>query len=236
MAIDRVRLAGALKAIAVSTSEIRYFPERLCAACVSVLPVDGLGLSLVARGQSGGRALLGASDAVGARIEQLQFELGEGPCVSAFENARPVLVPDLQDAEPRIRWPMFARESQVAGAGSLFAFPLQVGAIGIGVLDCYRSRVGPLEEIAEALAVADTVTMALINIRAGIGLEGQPVDLFDLSWRTHAIVHQATGALAAQLRISTEDALARLRAYAFLESRPLDAVARDLMAGELHIS
>jgi AmiR/NasT family two-component response regulator len=78
--------------------------------------------------------------------------------------------------------------------------------------------------------------MALINFRAGQGLEDEPVDLFDLSWRTHAVVHQATGALAAELGISTEDALARLRARAFRESRPVDAVARDLMADELHIA
>jgi hypothetical protein len=235
MAVDRVRLAGALTEIVAGTSEISHFPERLCAACVNALPVDGVGLSLMTRDHPGGRALLGASDGVGARIEELQFDLGEGPCFSAFGDARPVLVPDMQDREPRVRWPMFTREIQMVGVGSLFAFPLQVGAIGIGVLDCYRSRVGPLTEIAEALAMADAVTMALINIRARPGLD-EPVDLFDLSWRTHAVVHQATGALVAQLGISTEDALAKLRARAFRESRPVDAVARDLMADELHIA
>src|SRR5256885_3628891 len=106
MAVDRVRLAGALTAIVAGAPEIRLFPERLCAACVNVLPVDGVGLSLMTRDQPGGRALLGASDAVGARIEELQFDLGEGPCFSAFNDARPVLVPDLQDDEPRVRWPM----------------------------------------------------------------------------------------------------------------------------------
>jgi hypothetical protein len=131
---------------------------------------------------------------------------------------------------------MFTREVQVVGVGSLFAFPLQVGAIGIGVLDCYRSRVGQLEEVPEALAMADAVTMALINFRTETGLEGRPIDLFDVSWRTHVVVHQATGALAAHLGISTEDALARLRARAFRESRPVDAVATDLMVNELHIT
>src|SRR5947208_14656143 len=126
MAVDRVRLARALTAIVATTPETGRLPDRLCAACADALPVDGARLPLMTRDQTGGRALLGASDVVGARIEDLQFDLGEGPCVTAFGEARPVLVPDLQDDEPRVRWPMFTREVQVAGVGSLFAFPLQV--------------------------------------------------------------------------------------------------------------
>jgi GAF domain/ANTAR domain len=235
MAVDRVRLAGALAEIAAGSPEIEDFPERLCAACVDALPVDGVGLSLITRDQPDGRTLLGASDVTGAQIEELQFTLGEGPCVSAFTDARPVLVPDLQDTEPRLRWPMFTREAEAVGVGALFAFPLQVGAIGIGVLDCHRSRKGPFGETAEALAVADAVTMALITLRVGLRLDPRQLDLFDLSWRTHAVVHQATGALSAQLGVSTADALARLRAHAFLHSRPLEAVARDVLDGGLRI-
>jgi AmiR/NasT family two-component response regulator len=53
-----------------------------------------------------------------------------------------------------------------------------------------------------------------------------------VSWRTHIVVHQATGALVAHLGISTAEAMARLRAYAFGNSRPLEVVAREVMNGE----
>jgi hypothetical protein len=236
MAVDRVRLAGELAAIVASPSKIANFPKQLCTACAEALPVDGVGLSLMMEDQPDGRALLGASDALGAQIEELQFSLGEGPCVSALRDARPVLIPDLLDDEPQARWPMFIREARPLGVGALFAFPLQIGAIGIGVLDCHRSWPGPLKEIVEALAVADAVTIALMNLRIESGQGTRPVDLFDLSWRTHAVVHQATGALAVLLGISTADALARLRAHAFRYSRSLEVVAKDLMAGDLQIN
>ena len=73
--------------MAVAEPSAAELPRRLCAACHAVLPVDGVGLSLMARDQPNGRMLLGASDALGAQIEELQFSLGEGPCVSAFADA-----------------------------------------------------------------------------------------------------------------------------------------------------
>ncbi|MFD2419773.1 GAF and ANTAR domain-containing protein [Amycolatopsis pigmentata] len=236
MAVDRIRLARALAAIATDSGTPAELPDRLCQTCVTVLPVDGVGVSLVSREHSGGRALLGASDSVSAQIEELQFDLGEGPCISAFGDGQPVLVADLRADDLHARWPMFTRAVQAIEAVAIFAFPLQLGAIGIGVLDCYRARAGPLREVTEALTVADAVTLALLNLQAR--LNGGPgpaegTELFDLSWRDHAEVHQATGALAAQLDISTDEALARLRAYAFRHARPLRVVAADVMARRL---
>jgi hypothetical protein len=198
-----------------------------------------VGVTLITRDHPEGRATLGASDAVGAQIEQLQFDLGEGPCVSAFSEAHPVLVADLRDAEPRARWPMFTRAARSLGVGALFAFPLQLGTSGIGVLDCYRVRPGRLDAPDEALAVADAVTLALLNFQARIAAKDfadDGMDLFDLSWRNHAVVHQATGVLAARLDITTGEALARMRGHAFSHGRPVDAVAEDVMAGRLEFN
>jgi hypothetical protein len=237
MAVDRVRLAGALAEIVADPSWTAEFPMRLCTACDAALPVDGVGVSLMMNDHPDTRVLLGASDERGARIEELQFGLGEGPCVSAFARGRPMLVPDLEADEASAQWPIFTREATRAGIGAVFAFPLQLGTIAIGVLDCYRSRAGPLTEIAEALAVTDVVTIALLNAQAlgGDGANGA-VDLFDVSWRNHAVVHQATGALSVELGISIAEALDRLRAHAFGCSRTLDAVAGDVLAGRLHLA
>jgi len=207
-------------------------------ACMTVLSVDGVGVSLISREQPGGRTLLGASDALSAQIEELQFELGEGPGVSAFREAQPVLVADILSGEARARWPMFTDAARAAGAGALFSFPLQVGTTGIGVLDCYFIRVGPLHEVAETLAVAEVVTLALLDLQARLAGEftAGGDELFDLSWRNRAEVHQATGAIAVQLGISTGEALSRLRAHAFRYSRPLAVVAADVIAGKLRFA
>jgi hypothetical protein len=230
---DRVRLTAALRAILADSATPEELPNRLCTACREALPVDGVGVSLMTEGQASGRMLLGASDSVGLQIEELQFSLGEGPCMSAYSAAGPVLVPDTRGEEARQRWPMFTSEAAHLELGALFAFPLQVGTVGIGVLDCHRARSGPLVEINEALAVADAVTLALLNTQTATTRAEKPVDLFDMSWRNHAEVHQATGWLAAQLDIPVATALARLRGHAFRTSRPLHAVATDILTGTL---
>lgn len=233
MAVDRARLSGRLRQIAGGSSRRLEFPRRLCVACADELPVDGVGLTLTVRGRPDRTVLLGASDRLAERIEELQFNLGEGPSLAALLMGRPVLLPDIGTDGVAERWPIFAREATDAGIGSMFAFPLQIGNIVIGVLHCYRSRAGPLAEVADALAVSDVVTIVLLSTRWA---EDGVAELFDVSWRNHAVVHQATGALSAQLGISLAEALVRLRAQAFHRGQALDLVAADVLAGRLHLT
>jgi GAF domain-containing protein len=237
MAVDRIRLAEGLAAIVADVPGQEDLPEGLCQACLAALPVDGVGLSLMTNEHAGGRMLLGATDAVGNKIEELQFSLGEGPCVTAFSEARPVLVSDVKADEARGQWPAFAEQVVSTGVRSLFAFPLQVGVIGIGVLDCHRAQPGPLEEVTEALVVATAVTSALLDYEARVlsAAEVRP-ELIELSWLDHATVHQATGMVSSQLNAPTDTALARLRAYAFREGQPLKEVAGDVVARRLRFT
>jgi GAF domain-containing protein len=233
MAMDRVRFAGTLAHIVAGPKWKEDLPKRLCVACSDALPVDGVGLTLMMHDQPDKRVLLGASDSRAVRIEDLQFSLGEGPCVSAFVTGRPVLVPDVEATDVRVRWPIFMQEAAIAGIGAVFAFPLQMGAVAIGVLDCYRLRPGQLREVAEVLAVTDAVMAALLNARSADSVMS---NIFDLSWRGHAAVHQATGLISAAMGISIAEALVRLRAYAFRYSQSLDVVAGDVLAGRVHLS
>ena len=61
--------------------------SSLCLACTDVLDVTGAGLMLV----SGERSLgcVGVSDGVTAAVEQVEFTLGEGPCVAAYRTRTP---------------------------------------------------------------------------------------------------------------------------------------------------
>ena len=55
-----------------------------------------------------------------------------------------------------------------AGSSAVFAFPLRMGGIRLGVLDLYRDRAGALsdQELAEALAFADAATMLLLQLQS----------------------------------------------------------------------
>lgn len=203
---------------------------RVIRACVDVLPVDGASVSVMSGPRE--RETLYASDEIAAKIEDVQFSLGEGPCFEAFATRRPVLVPDLQQASV-VAWPMFAAAIASIPIGAVFAFPLQAGAIGIGAVDLYRRRPAWLsnDELALALEVVDLVATVLLGLRLGDPTD--PESLRGVLSPGREQVHQATGMLIAAFSISAEEALARLRGYSFVKDRPLDAVAKDLVTRRL---
>lgn len=109
--------------------------DRLCRAAVVLLSLRGAGISLMVDGELRGTA--GVSGSGVAVVQELQFELGEGPCVDAWASMEPVLEPDLASPE-LVRWPVFGANGVGAGVLAVFAFPLHLGAIRIGL-----GRVGP---------------------------------------------------------------------------------------------
>jgi hypothetical protein len=167
-----------------------------------------------------------------ARIDELQFTLGEGPCVQAFSTGRAVLVSDIS-APDEARWPMFAAAATETGARGMYVFPLQAGASRLGVLDCYRDRAGPLDdrELAGALLAADAAMWALLDhLDTRVGGNGQGWSGgYDGTALAHAEVHQATGMLMAQAGTTAPAALSALRAAAFAEDRGIAEVAADVV-------
>jgi hypothetical protein len=198
----------------------------LCRAAVGRLAVDGASVAAVS-----GPALsepLSATDELSARLEELLFTTGEGPGTEDFMFGSPMLITDLEPLTER--WPGFAPAAVVAGARALFAFPLQAGAIRVGVLWLYRARPGPLtpQQLADALIFADIALQLLLDSASGIvGLAGyRPLDGLSDS---RAEVYQATGMISVQLGVSLEEAFVRLRAHAFAASAPLNDIAGDVV-------
>ncbi len=82
----------------------------------------------------------------------MQYTLGEGPCVDAYQKDMVVSEPDLADPET-VRWLAFTPPALQAGVRAVFGFPLRVGTVRLGALNLYRDRPGPLgaEQHADAL-------------------------------------------------------------------------------------
>ena len=193
--------------------------------------MSGAGLMLMAGDVQRGSVC--SSNHVSAVIEELQYTLGEGPCVDAYRQDRPVLEPDL--AEPAVtRWLAFAPAAVTAGARAVFGFPLQVGAIRLGALNLYRDEAGALsdDQHADALVMAGVAARAVLAIQADAPPGVLAAELEQGS-DFRFVVHQASGMVAAQLEISVTEALVRLRAYAFANDRLLTEVAREVVARRL---
>ena len=204
----------------------------LCRTLARELPASGAGISLMT--EAGTSATAAASDANYQAVEELQFTLGEGPCLEAFASGRPVLVPDL-DADATGRWPVYRSDVQAHGIRAVFAFPLQMGTARLGAMDVFREQVGPLSgsALAQALTFAEVATMTLID-----GQENAPDDQpagLGVALDTSLEVYQAQGMVMVQLGVSLHEALARIRAYAYANDRALGSVARDIVGRKLSL-
>ena len=205
--------------------------RRLCSAAERALSASGAGVSVLAG--DGMRGVAAVSAATYEPLEELQFALGEGPCLDAFVSRQPVLVPDLL-AGAMSRWPGYAPALHDRGVQAVFAFPLQVGAARLGALDVFRGEPGSLTagEFRDALTFADIAVTTLLDGQARAA-PGAAADGLDEVLGQRAELFQAQGMVAVQLGIPLTGALARLRAHAYAEERALGDVARDVVARRL---
>jgi len=206
---------------------------RLCGVCPALAGVNGAGVMLMSGDIP--RGSLGATDEVSHLIEDLQYTLGEGPCVDAYQQDQVVAEPDLADPVTP-RWLAFTPPAVEAGVRAVFGFPLRVGTVRLGALNLYRDRPGPLtgDQHADALVVADVAARWVLEAQAGA-----PPDTVAEQLETgadfHPVVHNAAGIVSVQQGISVTEALIRLRAYAFSNDRLLAEVADDVAARRLRL-
>jgi hypothetical protein len=209
--------------------------ERLCSALTRSLPAWGAGVSLLTDDSYRGGPVAASGPGI-RRVEELPFTLGEGPCMDAYSSRRPVLEPDLV-GRGMARWPAYAAAAQEEGVRAVFALPLQIGAARAGALDIYRDEPGALTQaaLAQAFTFAEIAMGLLLDTQAGAELGHTPVDLDDaLAYRLE--VYQAQGMVMVDLEVSLDEAMARLRGYAYAHARNVSDVARDVVAGNLRLT
>jgi hypothetical protein len=206
---------------------------RLCEVSADVTAMTGAGIMLMSGDTQQGSVC--SSNDVSALIEELQYTLGEGPCVDAYRHDRPVLEPDLVNPVAA-RWLAFTPSAVTAGARAVFGFPIQVGTIRLGALNLYRDQPGDLsdDQHADALVMAAAAARAVLAAQA----KAPPAELaaeLEAGGNFRFVVHQASGMVSVQLGISVGEAFVRLRAYAFANDRLLSDVAEDVVAHRLRL-
>lgn len=193
-------------------------------------PLHMSGASVVLMGDDTFPSVAGAYG-VSVAVQDLEFTLGEGPATDAYTEGKAVLMDDVASASRR--WPQLTRALADTGIRSVYALPLQVGAIKLGVLILYRDEPGALEgdELSAALLVANLVTNQVLDLQAGAASESLAWGLEVDDYR--AVVHQATGMISVQLDCSIGEALLRLRGHAFAFERPIEEVAIEVVTRKL---
>ena len=203
--------------------------ESLCGLFVDLVPVSGASITVF--GRPGAYSTICVSDGIAVELDQLQFDLGEGPRFDGPHRPR-------RDQ----RRPAIGRESGVAGlrgrrrpprrrVGVLVPDPDRLCAAG-GRRSLPPQR-GPLgvDATARARSIARRVAGPAAE-RAGRSATSEGPDPRDAP-ALRREVHQATGMILIQLDVSADEAFAVLRAHAFTQGRTVEDVARDVVQRRL---
>ncbi|WP_314451303.1 GAF and ANTAR domain-containing protein [uncultured Microbacterium sp.] len=205
----------------------------LCIDFVNALPVPHIAISTL--GAPFEIETICASDDVAAYLDETQLDSGVGPCWRARDTASPVLLPDLRQDAPTA-WPVFLAAAARHGISSVYAFPMAVGLVDVGVVNLYATGVHALtvDQVDEAARLADSAGQRILRTALD-GLDGLDDDS-STNASPRRFVHQATGMVVAQLRVAPDDALLVIRAHAFASGRSVREVAEAIISRDIDFS
>ena len=166
---------------------------------VELLPITGAAISVFDQGRRA--SLIHATDATAARLEEMQFDLGEG---SSSMRPRPPSCGSPTHGDRAMAG--FLRSAADLTVAAMFTFPLMLGAACTGTVTCYRSTPGRTRcgwaEIGASLYRA----IAGPAFRRAILLAEHESPDYEAPIESRREIHQATGMVLDQLDISATDA------------------------------
>ncbi|KQN87408.1 histidine kinase [Arthrobacter sp. Leaf69] len=166
-----------------------------------------------------------ASSELPRRVDALQSETGQGPCLDASYEERVVSVPDLS-RDPR--WPAFARPAFALGARSMLSFQLFVDGDHLGALNLFGKEVGVFDAESERIG-------ALVAAHAAVAVAGnQQVSQLTQALDTRDLIGQAKGILMERYKVTAQQAFLLLsRASSELNIKLRDVAEQLTVSGEM---
>jgi transcriptional regulator with GAF, ATPase, and Fis domain len=178
---------------------------------------DHAGISFLKGGKGSTPA---ASDSVPPQVDAIQYETGEGPCLSAIREHDVFESPDLR---LEARWPQFASRAQrETGISSMLCFRLFVDGDTLGALNLYSKAVDAFDERSRT---AGLVYAAHAAIALSTAIHSEQMDE---ALKSRDLIGQAKGILMAREGVTADQAFDMLRRA----SQRLNVKLRDL-AGQM---
>jgi GAF domain-containing protein len=196
-----------LQSALLNTEGVEQFLHEM--AMLAARLVKG-GLSCGMTMRSGGRPVtVACSDPVAAIVDEAQYELDDGPCLSAMRDGHLARIEDTAD---KLWWPDFEAQAESHGIRSCLALPLCAEGQPVGALNLYAraaSAFGPAEArnaetFAENASGALTLAMRLASHAALI-------EQLRSSLVSRTVIDQALGVVMARKRCTQARAFAILR-------------------------
>jgi GAF domain-containing protein len=162
-----------------------------------------------------------ATDESLRRIDELQYAMAEGPCLTSLKQTDVVVSADLAD-DPR--WPTWgphiARELDIHSSMSIRLF---TSDHNLGALNCYAMKV-------DAFGTDDVLDGLVVAAHAAVALAGTlEEDHLRRALETRRMIGEATGILRERFGLTTDGAFGVLRRMSQNHNIKLHRVAQTLV-------
>ena len=196
-------LHGAL----LSTQSVEQFLHEMAVMAARLV---GGGLSCGMTMQPSGRPVtVACSDQVAARVDEVQYELDDGPCLHAMRDGHMVRI---EDTAEKARWPEFEAQAAAHGIRSCLALPLSADGEPVGALNLY-AREASAFGTAEARRAENFAESAsgVLSLAMRLASDAALIDQLRSSLTSRTVIDQALGIIMAREHCNQARAFAILR-------------------------
>jgi GAF domain-containing protein len=227
LAAVHARLAGILlseqtmqSALQLITSLARDTLAGSLGAGVTLMRADGLA------------ATSAATDPLVDALDQLQYQLEEGPCLTAWATSAVVRSDDLSVER---RWTTWSPRAAELGVRSVLSTPMEAGGASWGAVKVYSETAGAYDERSEDLLrrFADQAAIFVSNVQTAQSAQRIGDELKE-TLRSRDVIATARGMVMARRRIDSERAHRQLLWLARRARIPLSELAQRMMASPVH--
>ena len=196
-------LHGAL----LSTQSVEQFLHEMAVMAARLV---GGGLSCGMTMQPSGRPVtVACSDQVAARVDEVQYELDDGPCLHAMRDGSVVRI---EDTTEKVRWPEFEAQAASHGVRSCLALPLIAEGKPVGALNLYSRQASAFgaAEARRAENFAENASGAL-SLAMRLASHAALIEQLRSSLTSRTVIDQALGIIMAREQCNQARAFAILR-------------------------
>lgn len=204
-------------------SEVLY---RLAEHVLEILDIAGCGVSVV--DEDGRLRPVTAINELTRVLEATEEAHQEGPCVDAFHDGNVVVVPRLADQAQK--WPAWSKQADELGVHAALGIPLCVNDQPLGAMNLYshEERDWTEADIRIAKVLCDMAASYVVNA-SELNEARRVAEQLREALESRIIIEQAKGILAAEQRISVEEAFVVLRGHARSHGASLRSVAQGVV-------
>jgi putative methionine-R-sulfoxide reductase with GAF domain len=215
----------ALARVLISQEDVASTTQRIAELAVKLVGGgDYAGISLVRRGEI---KTIGATDQLVEDLDYIQYEVGEGPCLSSIREQESFQIDDMC---ADTHWPNFSARACSAGVGGLLAFVLKVSDDSLGALNLYSrwaNAFSPEDRVAGAL-FATYAAIALANAQTHAS-DVERVAELERGLATRDVIGTALGIVMERDKLTSAQAFEHLRSESQRRNEKLRTIASQIV-------